>query len=476
MDKSDKKVRVRTQNENSLSLAIALGFILACPVAAQTLTTLHSFTGSDGRVPFAGLITNSSGNTLYGTTQGGGSSGRGTVFAVNTDGTGFTNLHNFGAGGGNYPYAGLLLSGNTLYGTTHDGGGTVFAVNTDGTGFTNLHNFDVSGAYPAAGLILSGNTLFGTVDNGGSSGNGTVFAINTDGTGFTNLYGFTGGADGGFSTAALILSGNTLYGTASGGGISRSGTVFAVSTNGTSFTTLHGFSAGSTNSVGAGTNSDGAYPDAGLVLSGNTLYGTAAAGGSSGSGTVFAINTNGTGFTNLHNFTATYTNSFGFFTNSDGATPYAVLILTGNTLYGTTHDGGSSGRGTVFAVNTDGTGFTTLHSFTGGSEGAYPPAGLVLSGNTLYGTTQGGGSSNQGTVFSLSFIPQLTIIPSGSNAILMWPTNVAGFDYNGYTLQSTTNLAPPVWTTDAPVPVIVNGQNTITNPISGTQQFFRLSK
>ena len=93
------------------------------------------------------------------------------------------------------------------------------------------------------------------------------------------------------------------------------------------------------------------------------------------------------------------------------------------------------------------------------------------------GRRSDGGSSGNGTVFSLSFAPQLTIIPSGANVILTWPTNVAGFDYTGYTLQSTTNLvSSAVWTTNSPAPVVVNGQNTVTNPISGTQQFYRLSQ
>src|SRR5207237_1863483 len=111
-----------------------------------------------------------------------------TMYAVNTDGSGFTTLHNFTEGrvvaylltnsDGAYPYAGLLLSGSSLYGTTWQGNtnglGTVFAVNTNGTGFTNLLFFDYSdGAFPQAGLILSGNTLYGTA--------GPVFAVNTDG-------------------------------------------------------------------------------------------------------------------------------------------------------------------------------------------------------------------------------------------------------------------------------------------------------
>ena len=438
-------------------LITGLGLTLAGRVSAQTFATLHSFTGSDGEAPFAGLITNSSGNTLYGTTHGGGRAGNGTVFAVHTDGTGFTILHNFvgGFSDGANPFAGLILSSNTLYGTTHDGVGsrgygTVFAVHTDGTGFTNLHNFaGVSdGAIPVAGLLLSGNTLYGTAGSGGSGVGGTVFALHTDGTGFRNLHNFAGVSDGANPQAGLILSGNTLYGTASAGGGSVVGTVFAVSTDGTGFTNLHVFSAGSTNSLGAGTNSDGAFPVAGLLLSGSTLYGTASGGGNSGVGTVFAVSTDGTSFTTLHNFTATYTNSFGVFTNSDGATPYAGLLLSGNTLYGTASGGGNSGGGTVFAVNTNGTGFTNLHNFAGFSDGANPFGGLLLSGNTLYGTAPGGGRGNGGTVFSLSLglspptvfcSPPLTLECSNSEAVGTIQAEVQ--DTNGNPLQV-------VWTVD----------------------------
>src|SRR5262249_37226996 len=132
----------------------------------------------------------------------------------------------------------------------------------------------------------------------------------------------------------------------------------------TGFTNLHTFTGGS----------DGANPNGGLIVSGNTLYGTTAH-GAFGSGTVFAINTDGTGFTNLHTFTATYLQRFYFYgyfgqeyyveiqANDDGAVPVAGLILAGNALYGTASGGGSGGNGTVFAVKTDGTGFTTLHHF-----------------------------------------------------------------------------------------------------------------
>jgi formylglycine-generating enzyme required for sulfatase activity len=70
---------------------------------------------------------------------------------------------------------------------------------------------------------------------------------------------------------------------------------------------------------------------------------------------------------------------------------------------------------------------------------------------------------------------QLAITNCGGNVILTWPTNVAGFDYSRFTLQSTTNLVSPViWNPVSPLPVIVDGRAAVTNPISGTQQFYRL--
>ena len=108
---TNNKLKMKTKNLFLLpALIAALNLMPAGRVTAQTFTTLHGFTASasfpttnsDGANPIAGLITNSSGNTLYGTAQSGGSSANGTVFAVSTDGTGFTNLHSFTATP-NYP-------------------------------------------------------------------------------------------------------------------------------------------------------------------------------------------------------------------------------------------------------------------------------------------------------------------------------------------------------------------------------------
>jgi uncharacterized repeat protein (TIGR03803 family) len=207
-------------------------------------------------------------------------------------------------------------------------------------------------------------------------------------------------------------------------------------------------------------------------------------GGTYGNGTVFALNTDGTAFTNLHRFAATSGGSLPNLHNLDGINPQGDLILSGTTLYGTATYGGTNGNGTVFAINIDGTGFTNLHKFTPtagtqgdygtNSDGGYPVGGLIVSGNTLFGTTHMGGVNGSGTIFTLSFTPRLTLTPLGSDLVLTWPTNLVGFDFSSYTLQSTTNLFSPSWTANLPAPFVVDGRCMVTNPISGTHQFFRL--
>ena len=137
---------------------------------------------------------------------------------------------------------------------------------------------------------------------------------------------------------------------------------------------------------------------------------------------MFAINTNGTGFTNLHSFSY----------SSDGGYPGTGLVLSGNTLYGTACEGGSSGDGTVYAINTNGTGFTTLYNFTDGNDGGYPYAGLILGGSTLYGVAEEGGSSGYGTVFALSVVSlQFTATPTSGTAPLTVNFRSPGVDNFG---------------------------------------------
>jgi uncharacterized repeat protein (TIGR03803 family) len=460
-----------------------IGCLLIHPLFAQTLTTLHALTqpglyppgtNDEGSTPKAKLLV--SDNTLYGTAAFGGSGGYGTIFKMSPDGTGFVILHSFEPivhytnSEGGMPYGGLTLSGDTLYGEALLGGpsdcGTLFKLNTNGTGYTVLYSFtgrsDSSG--PLGGLVQSGNTLYGTTawfgGTGGYSQSGTVFALAADGSNFKTIYHFSAtmsetNLDGSRPISGVIVSGNTLYGTTQKGGIEGNGTVFALSTDGSSFRVLHTF--------GAIPNIDGANPASGVTSSGNTLYGTTQYGGSFGGGTIYKLSTNGSGFATLYSFPSPLP--------SDVIGP-SDLALIGNSLYGTTER-------TIFKINTDGSGFTTLYSFVPvvgtyqtNLNGAFPWADMSVAGNLLYGTTSAGGIWGNGTIFSFS-LPvarlQPTITQRGQNIVLAWPAN-------GMTLQSTTDLTSPAWTTVTSPAGIVNGQNVLTNPIAGAKQFFRLSQ
>ena len=381
-------------------------------IMAGDVTLLHEFAGGndDGQYPKGSLTL--SGSTLYGMTSYGGDTwDGGTVFSIATDGTGFSLLHEFAGGDddGRYPEGSLTLSGSTLYGMTYGGGdsfaGTVFSIETDGTGFSLLHEFagggGVYGGSPEGSLTLSGSTLYGMTSYGGTSDEGTVFSIGTDGTGFSLLHEFVGGDDDGKHPCGnLTLNGSTLYGMTPNGGDSNIGTLFSIGTDGTGFSLLHEF---------AGGGDDGAWPHGSLTLSGSTLYGTTLVGGNSGRGTVFSIGTDGTGFSLLHEFAD----------NDDPiAGPRGSLTLSGSTLFGMTSADGNSSAGTVFSVGTDGTGFRLLHQFAGGDDdGRYPEGSLTLGGSILYGTTRWGGDSSGGTVFSISVPEPSTFVLLGMGAL-----------------------------------------------------------
>jgi len=184
----------------NLDLCIVLALMLMTAAGrAVSFTTIKSFgivSNISGFYPEAALIQGPDG-TLYGTTSGGEGPVAGTVFKVRSDGSGFTAIKLFtNSVEGASAHAALTLSDNVLYGTTATGGmwnfGTVFKVNTDGTGYTVLKDFEGDdGANPYAGVNLSGGVLYGTTANGGTSNTGTVFKVNIDGTGFAVLKDFS---------------------------------------------------------------------------------------------------------------------------------------------------------------------------------------------------------------------------------------------------------------------------------------------
>lgn len=346
--------------------------------------------------PEADLIFDAKGN-LYGTTYAGGRHDYGSVFRLSQEGSEKV-LHSFKSGtDGANPYAALMsdTDGN-FYGTTGWGGegdyGTIFRLAANG-GETVLYAFNggTDGGNPFAGLISDkmGN-LYGTTFDGGMlpsragpasapsgfTGDGTVFKLSPRGT-ETVLYTFTGGNDGGGPSAGLRSDkSGKLVGITDFGGTYGEGTVFSIAPDGTE-TVLYAFTGGM----------DGSAPEAGLISDkkGN-LYGTTIAGGANGYGVVFELAPDGSE-TVLHAFAG----------GSDGASPVSNLIFdrTGN-LYGTTSAGGSDNAGTIFRIATDRS-ETVIHTFTGGSDGAIPYAGLISDGKGgLYGTASEGGGAGCG--------------------------------------------------------------------------------
>ena len=230
-----------------------------------------------------------------------------------------------------------------------------------------------------------------------------MFKVTTNGalTTLVSFYYYTNGA---CPQAGLTLGNDgNFYGTTSWGGGSGNyyGTVFKVTTNGV-LTTLVSFN-----------RTNGANPNGLTLANDGNFYGTTANGGSgNGYGTVFKVGSsmNG-GFTTLASFNG-----------SNGTYPSALTLGTDGNLYGTTEEGGTDGVGTVFKVTTNETTtngvLTTLVSFNG-SNGVYPFAALTLgTDGNFYGTTDGGGSSGNGTVFRLLLSPAITVQPQNQAQVL----------------------------------------------------------
>lgn len=218
-----------------------------------------------------------------------------------------------------------------------------------------------------------------------------LFAINIMATSQTEtvLYNLSGETDGVLSNGGLVRdSAGNFYVTTAGGGRNGGGSVFELTTAGTSIV-LHSFGAYA---------GDGRSPTSDLIRDERgTLLGTTQGGGSFGFGTVFRITPVGKEEV-LYSFTG----------GADGGSPQlARLLNVDGYLYGTTGAGGSStacggGCGTVFKLAPDGT-QTVLHSFNSVPDGRYPLGGLIRdSEGNLYGTTVWGGTYGFGTVFEIT--------------------------------------------------------------------------
>ena len=473
---------------NNLTLTLRLAIVISLALAgqlfharAQTETNIYSFGGPpDGEKPRAGLVQGTNGD-FYGTTFAGGATNRGVVFRITSAGS-ETNLYSFGA----QPFDGAnssapLVQGSNgyFYGTTINGGtnglGAIFRISPGGS-YSNLYSFQGltnDGANPTAGLVMgSDGNFYGTTQKGGTDDFGTVFRFNTNGT-ETVLYSFTGPTnDGNQPLTGLVLGrdgnfyGTTFFGGitniagATNGGTLGFGTVFRISPGG-SYSNLYSFGS---------TIPDGIFPGSMTQGSDGNFYGNAYSGGAfTNRGAVFRITPGGS---------ESLFYSFGSIPNDGSNASSGLMLATDGNFYGTTQKGGTNDLGTVFRLSPGGS-ETILYSFGSQTNDGTAPLDGVIQGSdgNFYGMTQLGGSLSNGTVFKLIFtlpasrISQIQL--AGTNVVL----TVSPAPGNTYQLQSTTNLAPAVWTDVAGAAAT----NSVVGPLNvtnlggavGPQRFYR---
>jgi len=376
---------------------------------SHTFSTVYSFNGETGSGFQVSLTSDSNGN-LFGTDNYGGSFDFGSVFELPASSRSTpTTLYSFSGGMGWNPIGSVVIdsSGNVLGVTTYGGAygdGTIFEIAEPSGVYSTLFSFTGdSGPYPGddpqTGLVSDGNgNLIGMTPGGGSSGDGTAFELAGPSHAFSSLLSFTGNSGthpGANPEVSLTPDGNgNLFGTTVSGGTSGDGTVFELAGPSHTFSSLVSF-------TGYTGLAPGNQPQTPLTSDGKgNLFGTTLSGGTSGDGTVFELAGPSYTFSSLVSFTGN-TGAF------PGTIPLASLVSDGDgNLIGTTDGGGTSGDGTVFELAGLGYTFTSLFSFTGTSGaylGANPVVGLTSDGNgNLLGMTQGGGTSNVGTVFELA--------------------------------------------------------------------------
>lgn len=355
-------------------MVIALFLLVIGPIKAQ-YSVLLNFDVTNGAGPYGSLTL--SGSRLYGMTSDN------TLFVVDTNGNGFTNILLFTGPNGSSPRSSLILSGKVLYGMTEFGGlgyGTIFSIDTNGANFNKLWNFyDTSGDEPYGALALSGKTLYGTTGFGAPPHQyGNIFKIDTDGSNFKVLLYFNS-LNGSYPFCSLVILGNTMFGTTSKGGANGDGSLFSIKTDGSGYKDMHDFN---------GTN--GRDPVSSLTYYKGILYGTTEAGGFFDDGCVFSIDTNGNIFKDILDFNVT-----------NGLLPHGSLSISGKKLFGMTYFGGNlHDSGCIFQVDTNGMNYKELFNFNG-TDGANPYGDVMIYGNSLYGMTQLGGTDSHGVIFKL---------------------------------------------------------------------------
>ncbi len=338
----------------------------------------HLVLGSDG--------------AYYGITSEGGTNNDGTIFRYSEE-NGFEVLYNLSSGTDGKKGEGDMVEinngvfvGSTLQGGQY-GAGTLFQFSTT-NGYSVLHHFNsgVDGANPTGGLGFDNvqAKIYGVCSNGGNGNFGTCFAYSFA-TGYQVIHQFSGGAGGSYPLGGVVLaSDGLLYGTTQSGGANSQGSIFKLNPASNTFATIYNISAGA---------SDGRYPYGNLLESSPGVFlGTCLEGGTSGTGTVFKVTSDGV-FTRLKSLQPTQNGGFpktGLGKSDDGK------------FYGVTEFGGINGFGTIYTITEDGT-FTKVHDIDYIADGANPTAALVSDGNGgMIGAMPTGGANNYGTLYQLT--------------------------------------------------------------------------
>jgi len=368
------------------------GAIFAVHADGSGFRILHTSTSTDGRIEPT-LALDGFGH-VYGTTNGP-DTGVGRIFRMKRDGTEYSVIFEFPRSPTfpAPPDARIISDGShTLYGTTSvvdTTAGTVFRIQTDGTGFEVLHQFSGSttdGYGPMAALLIGpSHTLFGTTWGGGAGGLGVVFRIEPDGSGFRILHSFAGApSDGAGAAAALTTDGlGHLFGTTSLGGASDLGTLFSLGEDGSGFSVWHSF---------PGTSGDGFLPGPLVMGAHGELFGAASSGGN-GDGLIFSLTTSGNGYSIAHAFD-----------QDSGSFPQVLVPDEAGGIVGGTSSS-PLGGGTVFWLASDGGEFRTVVDVPGFAPGGFRPLGPLIAdaeGN-LFGTADRGGDRihRGGTLFTI---------------------------------------------------------------------------
>jgi uncharacterized repeat protein (TIGR03803 family) len=332
----------------------------------------------------------------------------GVIFSIDPSDNNYTIVHNFPASkndGFNPRHDAMTLLNGVMYGSTLQGGkggGTTFSIDGNGSAYTKLDDLaSKTGDQQHSCFVVINNVLYAMTAAGGSHKGGVIYSVNLDGSQFTVVHNFKS-SEGDKPHGRLTYDGTHLYGmTKAGGGkggsFNAQGQPFGkkkLKPKGVMFSIDPDGTNYTVLHTFFGGADDGATTDHGyLVLdSNNVLYGMTTFGGSANNGVIFSINTDGSGFTLLHSFVGGA---------NDGASPLGSLLINGTDLYGTTASGGASNEGTVFHIATDGTSFSILHSFADNPDGRKPIDNVILLNGTLYGMTVFGGAFDQGTIFAI---------------------------------------------------------------------------